>query len=815
MTGSAWAQSVVRARAPSGAGAAFVAPAAPSAPAARRSFPVLSAPSLAPAPLPAPTPVGAEASAFMETIARGERPFYQPGVAFDAATGMTFDSHPTDFRTGELRGEPRELSAASKESLHIILLIKALKGEREARLALSPDPNDPSKAVAAALETLEKKITSYEAFHRDHPGYGGFLPWFQTKEGRVVPDGHWERRVPALDNGQLAWSLYAAANALKELGHEDLARRYQARLDLMARSVVPVFFDPAAKKIRGVAVLKEGNRIAPEANAYATEGYLIDDAHEGLLMVHFADLFGNWEGREKDREALWSRPLRHLTTYERKGRRFTVEEAWVGSSHEQWGSLILPFQDEPLAEKLFANAQRVRTFDAASRRWPGLRASTHRPVHGDAAPEYVTHLGIEGIGTDKSSRARIFAPYAAFPLAIVDKDLFAAWLKRMVSVPGMRGPYGIGESFDFAGTKRAPILTWDGKALPLIAWLGGITADIRRLLIRDGLYDGFRARVAADYARFHGRTIEGADTPLTPPPARRSVGRKVSFTGVKGRDVYNPTAPFTVKFRGRVIELLAARVEARSSESSEVMFFEKSGRRWRPLAGAPVLKLQDPFFSKMGDEFILGGVQTSPRADGGIGYRTVFYRGKDLAGMTLFAHGPDDMKDIRLIAIPGGKILVLTRPQGKIGGRGKIAVTTIDGLKSLGPEAVNRAAVYEDLFSPEEWGGANELHLLKNGLIGVLGHIARFDAEGNRHYQPMAFAIDPETGRRWPMKILLERSQLPPGASKRPDLADVLFSGGLIRRGDGTAELYVGAGDAEVYRADIPDPFADFENFPR
>lgn len=65
------------------------------------------------------------------------------------------------------------------------------------------------------------------------------------------------------------------------------------------------------------------------------------------------------------------------------------------------------------------------------------------------------------------------------------------------------------------------------------------------------------------------------------------------------------------------------------------------------------------------------------------------------------------------------------------------------------------------------------------------------------------------------MRILLTRSQLPPGASKRPDLQDVLFSGGLIRHEDGTAELYVGAGDAEVYRVLIPDPFAGAENTSR
>jgi hypothetical protein len=286
-------------------------------------------------------------------------------------------------------------------------------------------------------------------------------------------------------------------------------------------------------------------------------------------------------------------------------------------------------------------------------------------------------------------------------------------------------------------------------------------------------------------------------------------GEKLSFAGVGKRDVYNLTAPFKVNFQGREREVLAARVELRKSEDSKTVFFEKVGAHWRPLKGAPVWNLQDPFFTKVGGEWVMGGVETFPRASGGTGYRTVFYRGKDLAHMRRFSRGPDDMKDIRLMALPNGKIIVLSRPQGKIGGRGKIAMTVIDDLNALGPAAINGASVLEGLFSAEEWGGANELHLLKDGRVGVLGHIAKFDADGNRHYYPMAFTFDPATGRRSPMKILLQRSELPPGASKRPDLADVLFSGGLVRGRDGTAVLYVGAGDAESYRVTIPDPFLD------
>ncbi len=291
----------------------------------------------------------------------------------------------------------------------------------------------------------------------------------------------------------------------------------------------------------------------------------------------------------------------------------------------------------------------------------------------------------------------------------------------------------------------------------------------------------------------------------------RVTGEKLNFIGVEGRDVYNPTAPFKTSHEGKEVEVIAARVESRDSESAETVFFQKSDGQWKPLSGAPVFKTQDPFVTRIGADLVVGGVETFPKPGGGLGYRTVFRRGKDISSLEVFATGPEGMKDIRLLPLPGGKILVLTRPQGATGGRGKVAMTVIENLKGLTPDAIGKATIYEDLFVAEEWGGGNELHLLKNGMVGVLGHVAKFDAEGNRHYYPMTFALNPETGHRSSMKILLERSELPAGASKRKDLQDVLFSGGLVRRADGTAELYVGAGDAEVYRVNIADPFQEFE----
>jgi hypothetical protein len=61
--------------------------------------------------------------------------------------------------------------------------------------------------------------------------------------------------------------------------------------------------------------------------------------------------------------------------------------------------------------------------------------------------------------------------------------------------------------------------------------------------------------------------------------------------------------------------------------------------------------------------------------------------------------------------------------------------------------------------------------------------------------------IDPATGFASPIEIILKRENLTNGLrgpAKRPDLKDVLFSGGLQLSGHETI-LYVGAGDAEVH----------------
>ncbi|GBF77446.1 hypothetical protein PA598K_05998 [Paenibacillus sp. 598K] len=283
---------------------------------------------------------------------------------------------------------------------------------------------------------------------------------------------------------------------------------------------------------------------------------------------------------------------------------------------------------------------------------------------------------------------------------------------------------------------------------------------------------------------------------------------KLRMTGVQGKDVYNIAGP--IKDDGEWV--IPGRVESRDSEISEIQFFVRRGEVWEPRIGAPVYALQDPFFTFIGGELVLGGVQTfpHPEREGHLGWRTVMMKGASIAELKPFFQGPDFMKDLRLVELADGGIGIFTRPQGAKGGRGQIGFARVDRLADLSIQVVDDAPVF-DQFAIEEWGGANEVHRLANGKLGVLGHIACFCDSGNRHYYPMVFAVDPQTGDYTPMEIIAERDDFEPGPAKRPDLVDVVFSGGLHRRSDGTADLYAGTSDAEAQVLRIPDPFLKYE----
>ncbi len=280
--------------------------------------------------------------------------------------------------------------------------------------------------------------------------------------------------------------------------------------------------------------------------------------------------------------------------------------------------------------------------------------------------------------------------------------------------------------------------------------------------------------------------------------------KRIIYVGVEGNDVYNPTAPFS--YGGET--LMIARVERRDSEYSKAVFFKKVAEdKYEVDERFPEYELQDPYINKVGEYYVFGGTEIFPHPDNAdaLWWRAKFYYGTNLEDLKELTVGPNGMKDIRLIGLPNGKVAIFSRPQGEKGGRGKIGFTMIDSLDELSPGVIEDAALLEQ-FDDLEWGGSNELTLLEDGRIGVLGHIAKYSEGTVRHYYPMVFVVNPETREYTDMKIIAERREFLDGPSKREDLRDVLFSAGIVLDG-AKAVLYTGVSDVEVQYIEIDNPF--------
>lgn len=292
-------------------------------------------------------------------------------------------------------------------------------------------------------------------------------------------------------------------------------------------------------------------------------------------------------------------------------------------------------------------------------------------------------------------------------------------------------------------------------------------------------------------------------------------GEILKFKGVDGMDVYNPSVPFM----SNGIETMACRVERRNSEHSLTMFFTKKQDVWTLIQDAPTFELQDPFVTFVDGELILGGVYVIWEDEKIINWRTDFYRGTSIYDLEYLTRGPMHMKDVRLLELPDGKIAIFSRPQGKCmiekyGCIAKIGINIVDSLDDISADTIDDATLLHDHFLSDEWGGCNQLFNLKNGLIGAIGHKSSKEViDGNEllHYYSMAFAIDPNTFKMTPCKVISCRECFPEGQSKKPRLRDVTFTSGIIRHDDGTATLYTGLNDCQVGKITTTDPLAEYE----
>lgn len=313
-------------------------------------------------------------------------------------------------------------------------------------------------------------------------------------------------------------------------------------------------------------------------------------------------------------------------------------------------------------------------------------------------------------------------------------------------------------------------------------------------------------------------------------PRSKEVGEKMVFDITPGLTAHNPSVPFL--FQGK--EYIAVRADILEEElTSRVIICQNDKGVWKEAKELAVFQFEnaeDPGITIIGGRPVLTFVRFQ-KVDDGFRLRQEFYLlAENGVFMPLPFTGPLNMKDIRLT--PGDLVGVsgFGRPkehtlgertlyQGS--GEGTISYFETETLGGINTELIEHASLLTGMFKEGEWGGVNQVHRLKNGLLGLIGHIAYQDEQERKHYYSIAFAFDSKTKQFSSLKIIATRGDFPEGKVKpvrsskgeiREDvLQDIIFSGGLLRQEDGTARLFVGLSDAEAGVITIEDPFLEYE----
>lgn len=465
---------------------------------------------------------------FLEAIVYYEGQFHQDQIGYCAANGLTYDGRSINITSGEAADGLHEFSASSKESLHVGLLALALNGSLLAQTFISPE--NPANYEQVAIDILTKKISSYEKFNQKYPGFGGFLPWFVNTCSDMSPTSDFASRTPALDNGQLWWSLYAVMNVLNDIGtYQDLTTRYLNQMQMMANNSITIFY-AGDGHTRAVSSIKNITGAVETSNYYSADLSYLDDPYEGELFSFMMDMFGNWP-TPTEREKVWEykRALLQSVEFQSPEGPITVQKGWWFSSHEQWKFMVLPYLDVETPRRVFMNGERARTINSAMNSVPGLHASTNDVSDTLLIPDYVSDTGITSISFQTASRTDIITPYGSFPVVLANFTVGLVWYHNMISGPKMQGPHGSTEAILINGTMIAPLVTWDTKITTVTALLGGISSLNSEFMARDGSLARFQLVAEREYSLAFP-ALQGEDIPFALPANPVPTGYLQDFT---------------------------------------------------------------------------------------------------------------------------------------------------------------------------------------------------------------------------------------------------------------------------------------------
>ncbi|KAH3766789.1 GPI anchored protein [Pelomyxa schiedti] len=453
---------------------------------------------------------------FVADMARYESNFMAGGVGSNAVNGMTYDGRPLNYTTGEITSENWAFSAPSKESVHMGYLAYVLAGDSRVSDLMTPDE---------AVDILERKIQAIEDFDKNFPGFGGFLPWFDVTDAGISPTWDFEDRVPSLDNGEMIWGIIGIIQALSDTGYLDLADRYDQYLQKLALNARTVFWDGDGQ-VRAVSNIVNTSAQPTPSNYYTTpycgDPCYLDDPYEGELFVWFMDLFCQWDD-PSEKEDMWVLKRKKLQKVEfstPSDGTISVTRGWWFSAHEQWKYLMMPYQKIKIAERVFLNGERARTWNSVINGIPGLYASVTEPSAPSVQPPtfaYISDCGIPSIAFEPVTHLQVVTPYAAFPVILADQGIGLSWYQTMLLGPAMQSNYGSTESIDIDGTAICPCMTWDSKITTLVAALGGVGPFTEKYMrAHTGMWERFEFITQREFWRVFS-SLNGETLDLLPP----------------------------------------------------------------------------------------------------------------------------------------------------------------------------------------------------------------------------------------------------------------------------------------------------------
>lgn len=341
--------------------------------------------------------------------------------------------------------------------------------------------------------------------------------------------------MPALDNGENIWAIYALKNVLLDLTSTApphlrtrisiLYTEWQQQWELMASSAIVLFYQPVGY-ICAVSTIVNISA-PPGPGQYACEGQgFLDDPYEGELFVWFVYFFGNFSTLpgipEQIKHQMWVNKRRQLVPikYHIDGTPVTIQRGWCFSSHEQWKYLEMPYLLSKVNKELFLNGEKARTWNSYKKKIPGMYGAVNDVVPpGKLQTGYLGCLGIEELAENPILRHDVITPYGGYPVILANQTVGLIWYHRILLGTAMQGPLGSTESINLNATELSPLVTWDSKVTNIVAFLGGITDMVATYMQRDGILQQFINVVDSEWAKAFPNLLSGSKVDFYLPSA--------------------------------------------------------------------------------------------------------------------------------------------------------------------------------------------------------------------------------------------------------------------------------------------------------